>query len=96
MIKIKFEYDQYTNTMDNSWYLELGIRAPENRPYICRISKISDTRYYHHLNVKMHEWLLENNIEYRLDMNDKINIDPDYYIVFDSKKDAILFKLTWC
>lgn len=48
-----------------------------------------------------HDWFIENNIQYNLeliyvtDINGTRENPKDYYIVFESKKDAMLFKLTW-
>ena len=48
----------------------------------------------------LHDWMIENNIIYRLYFSYgpkglKYPHQNNWYVVFDNKKDAMLFKLTW-
>jgi len=70
-------------------WMEFVRATPLDRPYILHYSKI-----YFHLSLDVHEWLLNQNISYDLDLKE----DKEYLdniIIFEKVEDAILFKLTW-
>lgn len=53
------------------------------------------------LDNKIHQWMKEHEISYSLGyihgkQDDYMKYDFNVFIIFKNKKDAMLFKLTWC
>lgn len=65
--------------------------VPENRRFRSVWGK------YLFVNSELHAWLLEHNVNYDLGftLNSYFSL-YEWYIVFDTNADAVLFKLTWC
>ena len=69
-----------------------------DRPFIRIEPEFLNKKYY--LKDDIHEWLKHFNIQYELSFevrNNKKRVGGYYfyYISFENKSDAILFKLTW-
>ncbi len=47
-------------------------------------------------NDDIYEWLCESNISYQIGYEYMPDGLIDWYFDFDTKEDAMLFKLTWC
>jgi hypothetical protein len=47
------------------------------------------------LKEKYLSWLIENNIEYNLKYTCSMEDEEYFFILFENKDDAMLFKLTW-
>ena len=72
-----------------TYYIDFG-RYVDDRP------RVDD----HSLSYEVHDWLVDNNIDYKLEYvcgpkGKKCPHHNNWFIVFENKSQAMLFKLTW-
>ena len=84
MFKVKIL--KYTKNK-NEW-LCISYMAPSNKTYYEGSDNFSGIFFF--LNDEIHNWLLEDNIEYSIFYS-----DDEQSIIFEKVEDVILFKLTW-
>jgi hypothetical protein len=85
----KPEWNEYTTSVSD-WYIAC---LPEGQP-IAR----SEQGYQSALSKEVHQWFIDQDISYELKYYCDIKPCPiivEFIIVFKSKYDALLFKLTW-
>ena len=63
---------------------------PVDRPYVCFNSDYAQENFYIILADNIHQWFIENNIEYELDFGFN-----DWLIILSNIDHAVLFKLIW-
>jgi len=79
------------DTSNGEWWIEFGVDYPKNRPYVP--VRCSD-EFYHHLNVEVHNWIVDQKIDYSLKVIFK-GVNKEYFIIFENANAAMLFKLRW-
>jgi hypothetical protein len=89
MIKVFLPFSKDPHCTNKDWYLENGVESPENRSFIYLHP------YYFHLNIEIYGWLIDQNIVHKIGSDIDGDTEMFYFIIFENKDDAMLFKLTW-
>ena len=84
MIKIILDRDQF-------FHICWGIDIYKIQPY----ARYKNSQIVDILMEEVHIWLVDNNIKYKLDREQEGEGDDYFFIIFENKSDAMLFKLTW-
>jgi hypothetical protein len=51
---------------------------------------------YYFLNEELSSWMIENNVEYRIEFYGFHEFDKPWFIVIEDLEKAMLYKLSWC